>query len=170
MVLKKMTVSKSLPIWTCIHHHFPEILSVIWSQGKARAERWTEEVALLLEEMRRTLAYCEWKAAWWRAHKESRTGSAEVAKGASAYANKQAQMWMSLGASFATEWAPLIHKHSLPSDWPSQFSTLAMDNDAVSDAMGRKWLDRVDQALQVCHISTTRHARNNASLSDSCSD
>ncbi|KAH9914777.1 uncharacterized protein BXZ73DRAFT_92737 [Epithele typhae] len=62
-----------------------------WSRSKARAERWTEEVALLEEEMRRIVEFFEWKARWWR-EQATRRGdvSAELATGLAIYAEKQA--------------------------------------------------------------------------------
>jgi hypothetical protein len=38
-----------------------------WARARARAARWSEELQLLCEEMRRTLAYTSWKATWWAA-------------------------------------------------------------------------------------------------------
>ena len=73
-----------------------EISRVMWTRGKARADRWTEEVVILLEEMRRTLAYCDWKASWRREQGKSRFGSEELHVGTSAYAFKQSDMWNSL--------------------------------------------------------------------------
>ncbi|KAG1851559.1 hypothetical protein C8R48DRAFT_750003 [Suillus tomentosus] len=37
-----------------------------WCKARARAARWSEEVDLLLEEMRRVLAYLEWEIGAWR--------------------------------------------------------------------------------------------------------
>jgi hypothetical protein len=42
-------------------------LRVEWCKARARALRWTEEVCLLLEEMRRVLQFLEWKASVWEA-------------------------------------------------------------------------------------------------------
>jgi hypothetical protein len=39
---------------------------VEWAKLNARLARWEEEVLLLNEEMRRTLAFLTWKATWWR--------------------------------------------------------------------------------------------------------
>ncbi|KAJ7099018.1 hypothetical protein C8R44DRAFT_593419, partial [Mycena epipterygia] len=41
-------------------------LRVEWAKTRARAHRWTEEVDLLEEEMRRILVFLEWRAGWWR--------------------------------------------------------------------------------------------------------
>jgi hypothetical protein len=38
-----------------------------WARAQARADRWSEELQLLCEEMRRTLAFTSHQAAWWAA-------------------------------------------------------------------------------------------------------
>ena len=40
-------------------------MRVEWTKTRARAERWSEEVILLNEEMQHILRYFEWKAGWW---------------------------------------------------------------------------------------------------------
>ncbi|KII90795.1 hypothetical protein PLICRDRAFT_67573, partial [Plicaturopsis crispa FD-325 SS-3] len=42
-----------------------EALRVEWAKSKARADRWEEEVHLLLEKMRRVLAFGSWQGEWW---------------------------------------------------------------------------------------------------------
>jgi hypothetical protein len=44
-----------------------ESLRLHWCKTAANAERWTEELELVQEEMRRTLAYFTWHAHWWHA-------------------------------------------------------------------------------------------------------
>lgn len=44
-----------------------------WAKTDARATRWAEEVVLLVEEMRRTLVWMEWKACWWLSQPARRT-------------------------------------------------------------------------------------------------
>lgn len=123
----------------------------MWAQGKARAERWTEEVALLLEEMRRTLAYCEWKSAWWKKRVEVRSGPVRLLDGTAAYASKQANMWESLAMSFAKQWAPLIINHDLPADWPPTYQDLIPDSPCRCSAHSRQFFYRVKLAL-MCAI------------------
>jgi hypothetical protein len=36
-----------------------------WAQTRARKCRWSEEFLIIQEEMRRVLAYHEWRAEWW---------------------------------------------------------------------------------------------------------
>jgi hypothetical protein len=40
-------------------------LRIEWCKARARAQRWSEEVRLLLEEMRRVLQFLQWKASVW---------------------------------------------------------------------------------------------------------
>ncbi|KAJ7138908.1 hypothetical protein C8R46DRAFT_1234147 [Mycena filopes] len=80
-------------------------IRVEWSRARARKVRWTEEVLLLREEMRRVLRYLGWQVAWWRARVALRTDwSAEVAAGARAYALKQAAWHERLAGHFRTKW------------------------------------------------------------------
>ncbi|KAG1721861.1 uncharacterized protein EDB91DRAFT_1210239 [Suillus paluster] len=37
-----------------------------WCKARAHAHRWSEEVELLLEEMRRVIVFLKWQAAWWK--------------------------------------------------------------------------------------------------------
>lgn len=65
-------------IWTTeLHSRNPEddgdnILRVEWAKSRVRAARCREEVLLLREEMRRVLAFLEWKSSWWLERKNSR--------------------------------------------------------------------------------------------------
>jgi hypothetical protein len=87
-------------------------LCVEWAKAKARADRWEEEVVLLDEEMRRVLAFCDWKNVWWKAqivHRTEGSGegtvvSPELAEGLSAFAHEQAAMETALATSFAGKW------------------------------------------------------------------
>ncbi|KAJ7879447.1 hypothetical protein B0H13DRAFT_1472018, partial [Mycena leptocephala] len=68
-----------------------ESVHVEWTLALARKTRWTEEVMLLREEMRRVVRYLGWQAEWWRARTALRQAlSAQVAAGVRSYALKQA--------------------------------------------------------------------------------
>ncbi|KAJ7138480.1 hypothetical protein C8R43DRAFT_1089333 [Mycena crocata] len=80
-------------------------IRVEWVRARARKIRWTEEVQLLREEMRRVLRYLEWQAGWWEERLEPRAGlTLEVAAGVRAYALKQAHLHDRLGAFFKLRW------------------------------------------------------------------
>jgi hypothetical protein len=67
--------------------HQPSVLN---GAGLVRGPRWSEEVLLLREEMRRVL---EWHPGWWAERKNLRVGlSRDVQEGMTAYACKQAHM------------------------------------------------------------------------------
>ncbi|KAK6993086.1 CxC2 domain-containing protein [Favolaschia claudopus] len=82
-----------------------ESIRVEWCRALARKTRWSEEVMLLREEMRRVLRYLEWQAAWWRARDQPRDDvAAELAAGLRAYATKQASWCDRLAVFFRTKW------------------------------------------------------------------
>ncbi len=76
-----------------------------WVKSKARADRWNEEVQLVKEEMRRVLAFLEWKAFWW-AEEGGRVLEVrpDIADGICAYAAKQASIYHALARSFKMSW------------------------------------------------------------------
>ena len=78
-----------------------------WVKSKARADRWNEEVLLVKEEMRRVLAFLEWKAAWWTKEGGRRDLDVrpDIADGIRAYAAKQAHVNRALAHSFKMRWA-----------------------------------------------------------------
>ncbi|KAK7000631.1 hypothetical protein R3P38DRAFT_2797322 [Favolaschia claudopus] len=82
-----------------------ESVRVEWCRALARKTRWSEEVMLLREEMRRVLRYLGWQAAWWREREVWREDvTAEVAGGLRAYAQKQAEWADRLSEFFRTKW------------------------------------------------------------------
>ncbi|KAI0695073.1 hypothetical protein C8T65DRAFT_744181 [Cerioporus squamosus] len=68
-----------------------ESLRVEWCKARARAARWTEEVELVQEEMRRTLAYHKWAAGRWSDLVDAKYADRpDYQEGANAYARRQA--------------------------------------------------------------------------------
>lgn len=60
--------------------------------------RWTEEVTLLQEEMRRIVAFLEWEVADWTKKAEVEKSDLELREGKAAYAIRQASLrskWIS---------------------------------------------------------------------------
>ncbi|KAI0654576.1 hypothetical protein C8Q70DRAFT_876809, partial [Cubamyces menziesii] len=98
---------------------FTASMRVEWAYAKARAERWKEEERLLLEEMRRVVEYCEWKATWWRSQGTRRDGDAPVAvqRGLHAYAAKQADVWGGLARRSASWWIAYLKTLGPLPDW-----------------------------------------------------
>lgn len=68
--------------------------------------RWSEEVRLLQEEMRRVLAYHEWHADWWELLAFAKTGlSPDKEEGSVAYAYRQASIRLALREECQRLWA-----------------------------------------------------------------
>ncbi|KAJ7448481.1 hypothetical protein FB451DRAFT_1567204 [Mycena latifolia] len=83
-----------------------EGLRVEWAKTRARAHRWAEEVDLLEEEMRRTLAFLDWKAAWWKNLSQGRPEVNDrcLREGLAAYAERQAAIQVDMKARFERTW------------------------------------------------------------------
>ena len=82
-----------------------EGLRADWAKSRSRAARTTEEVLLLREEMRRVLAFLQWKAQWWTAKQESRKAADKaLAEGLKAYSLEQAGLQVLLSTHFQTIW------------------------------------------------------------------
>lgn len=97
-------------------------MRVHWAKCQARAERYEEEVALIVEEMGRTLRYFEWKKSWWLSLRSERAESntpppADVQRGLDAYACRQANVYEVLIASCANQWKKLLASQGLTPDW-----------------------------------------------------
>ncbi|KAI0055067.1 hypothetical protein BV25DRAFT_1768888, partial [Artomyces pyxidatus] len=69
-------------------------LKVEWFRTRARAKRWTEEVIFVVEEMRRCIQTCCWRAEWWvqRGTHRSQPEDPILLGGLLSYASKQAHM------------------------------------------------------------------------------
>ncbi|KAG1866481.1 hypothetical protein C8R48DRAFT_747671 [Suillus tomentosus] len=64
-----------------------DCVRVEWCKARARANRWSEEVELLLEEMRRVIVFLKWQAEWWGGRRSSRASeSVAEQEGLAAYA------------------------------------------------------------------------------------
>ncbi|KAJ7825687.1 hypothetical protein B0H13DRAFT_2241198 [Mycena leptocephala] len=86
-------------IWTA------RAIRVEWARARARKTRWTEEVMILREEMRRVIRYLGWQVTWWRERVNTRPDAApSVQAGARAYAMKQAAWHERLAGFFQTKW------------------------------------------------------------------
>ncbi|KZP09993.1 hypothetical protein FIBSPDRAFT_913941 [Athelia psychrophila] len=91
-----------------------EALHIEWCRARARSMRWSEEVLLLREEMRRVQAFSQWHADWWTAQARRLPDlSPEDAEGVAAYAAKQAYVRLRIARSFdrlwRTEWPSMPH-------------------------------------------------------------
>ncbi|KAJ7429283.1 hypothetical protein B0H11DRAFT_2266310 [Mycena galericulata] len=95
-------------------------LRVEWAKAWARSKRWTEEVELLKEEMRRVPVTLRWKAGWWADRREVDGFSGEHAEGVRAYAARQADMLRRLAQHFEEMWEGLMEMESVPEEMERQ--------------------------------------------------
>ncbi|KAL1739019.1 hypothetical protein HDZ31DRAFT_50063, partial [Schizophyllum fasciatum] len=84
-----------------------EGLRVEWCKAFARVRRWSEEVPLLQEEMRRVLVTLEHTASRWDALRSGDKRSSPQGEGARGYAASQAAVYRSLAAHFENMWIGL---------------------------------------------------------------
>jgi hypothetical protein len=93
-----------------------------WAKSKARADRWSEEVLLLAEEMRRVICFLDWKASWWVMQAAARTDlPQDIKDGIIAYVSKQAHINRSLAKDFAVRWRPILLSGGFTIEWPSLY-------------------------------------------------
>lgn len=88
--------------------HLP-VLRIEWCKARARSMRWSEEVLLLLEEMRRVMAYHAWHANWWEdlAFEKSDL-SPPSEEGHAAYAFRQAGVRLAMRSECEHLWRNVI--------------------------------------------------------------
>ncbi|KAH9956388.1 hypothetical protein BGW80DRAFT_1439367 [Lactifluus volemus] len=110
----------------------------LWVKAQARKQRWEEEVLLIQEEMRRVVAFHEWKAQWWRSQACCRTDG-------DPYAEKQAHLCERLAQSCVTSWLPTLKDNgAAPSDWEASDisgETSTDSDDEVDDDEGAEEID-----------------------------
>ena len=81
---------------------------------------------IVQEEMRRVLAWFEWKATWWEAQATQRgNGNDDILHGVSAYAFKQAAITLHIAARCAADWLPELAKAGINPVWGVKYSTIA---------------------------------------------
>ncbi|KAG1892033.1 hypothetical protein F4604DRAFT_1875514 [Suillus subluteus] len=90
-----------------------DCLRIEWCKARAREARWSEELLLLLEEMRRVLMFLTWQGTWWSglasAHHFKRSADSE---GSRAYANRQSALREAMVEKFRQRWAIMTHSPS----------------------------------------------------------
>jgi hypothetical protein len=97
-------------------------MRVEWAKTQARANRWQEEVLLVQEEMRRVIAFLDWKATWWHSQGQCRTDVRDDIKaGLAAYAARQGHLMRHLAETFAALWYPILTDANLQIDWPEHY-------------------------------------------------
>ena len=117
---------KDSPVGDQVDPSDPEVNETVrheWMTSRARADRWREELDLLQEEMRRVIAFLEWKSSSWRQKVGSRLSSVtvDVQHGIDAYARKQANTHHELAVSLANQWLPRLLELKLDTTWAKNF-------------------------------------------------
>lgn len=88
--------------------HIP-VLHIEWCKARARSMRWWEEVLLLLEEMRRVMAYHAWHANWWEDLAFAKSDlSPPNEEGHTAYAFRQAGIHLAMHSNCEHLWRNMI--------------------------------------------------------------
>jgi hypothetical protein len=110
-----------------------------WAQTRARMCRWKEELLIIQEEMRRVLAFFEWKSAWWLKQANRRLNlESSVQSGVAAYAHKQSTLCLRMAARCAGYWIPVMKKHKIIPTWGSKYyqvvSSAGTQGGSVSDS------------------------------------
>jgi len=100
-----------------------DTMRVQWATSHARMERWAEEVELLQEEMRRVVAFLEWKSGHWLEKQDTRstTAAPSIQSGLQAYARKQAAIHHDLAVSFSKLWHQTLVSQDLEHSWLTKF-------------------------------------------------
>ncbi|KAF8198417.1 hypothetical protein BJ912DRAFT_1020430 [Pholiota molesta] len=83
-----------------------EALRIEWCHMRARVMRFSEEVQLLEEEMRRVSAFLAWQAEWWgkRGDDLSHVSDPMIREGMMAYRERQAYLRLALRDRFESLW------------------------------------------------------------------
>jgi hypothetical protein len=109
-----------------------------WAQTRARMCRWNEELLIIQEEMRRVLAYFEWRSSWWLEQGNRRTGlESSVQSGVMAYAHKQSSLCLRMAARCAVHWLPVMKNHGIAPTWGGKYevaSSATNQDESISDS------------------------------------
>ena len=101
---------------------FNNSMHVEWAKARARMNRWKEEVLLIQEEMRRVLAYHEWKNMWWQEQSSLRkVGDATIQSGLAGYAKKQAAISQRMAEQCAVYWLPRLKDKGIVPPWALRY-------------------------------------------------
>jgi hypothetical protein len=88
-------------------------------KSRARAARWSKEITLVAEEMRRVLCFLKWKAKWWQSQGPRRDiEDLSLQEGLRAYSAKQSQIFEDMAHRFATLWYSELARINIEIEWP----------------------------------------------------
>ncbi|KAJ7481680.1 hypothetical protein FB451DRAFT_1030190 [Mycena latifolia] len=133
---------------------------VEWAKAKAQKDRWEEEVAMLCEEMKRTLRMLRWIQMEWQSRAEQRTNvDVALAAGLKAYALQQVDVHRRLAGGFHAIWSKLVA--TAVRDVMRQDGTVyreLLDGQGV-DSAPVVGLEEVEEAVMNEEISVRRSSR-----------
>ena len=108
-----------------VEEEFNDSMQVEWAKARARMIRWQEELLLVQEEMRRVIAYHEWRAGWWRERSSLRTNEdPSISSGLSGYAHKQATICIRMAEQCAMYWFRDLKKRGITPSWATAYESL----------------------------------------------
>ena len=108
-----------------VEEEFNDSMQVEWVKARARMIRWQEELLLVQEEMRRVIAYHEWRAGWWRERSSLRTNEdPSISSGLSGYAHKQATICIRMAEQCAMYWFRDLKKRGITPSWATAYESL----------------------------------------------
>ncbi|PPQ76849.1 hypothetical protein CVT24_010586 [Panaeolus cyanescens] len=119
-------------------------LKAEWARSRARSTRATEEVELLKEEMRRTLAFLGWKRNWWLGQIGKRKANKALTEGLQAFATKSADHQGQLALKFRQMWVAPLGKFS-----PSEFVAEHLGEDEEGQKAGMDEEEEDDEEEEV---------------------
>lgn len=112
-----------------MEEHLDANLRVEWAKSRAHAARWAKEAELLEEEMRRTIAFLEWKGCWWRSQANRRPNeSASLRHGIAAYAERQAALNEKIAYNHATHWLQVLKARGITPCWEIKYGMARRDS------------------------------------------
>ena len=108
-----------------VEEEFNDSMRVEWAKARARKIRWQEELLLVKEEMRRVIAYHEWRAGWWREQSSLRTNEdPSILSGISGYAHKQAAISIHMAEQCALYWLRDLKEKEITPSWATAYESL----------------------------------------------
>jgi hypothetical protein len=104
-------------------------LRVAWAKSSANACRWEEELQLVPEEMRRTLAYFEWQLEWWHQQSNKRpTASSDLVSALDSYVRRQEDLIRQRIRVFASAWLPALRRYGMDLAWTSKYKDVVPES------------------------------------------
>lgn len=114
-----------------------EILQAEWAKSRVRATCWSEEVMLLKEEMRRALAFLNWRARWWEKKPTKWTGTTSpLEEGLQAYSHGQAVIQKRLAIHYERLWLDPLNNNGTVDVQMNTVDETADDDDDDNESEG----------------------------------